>query len=244
MAKVKEKYQDLVFGNNALTELLKAKKRKISLVYTTKNPPKSWDKLKPLLPAYTQIQYVEKEVLNKIAQTDDHQSVLAYVSPFIFRKKFFDPNQHKFLLMLDGIQDPRNLGAILRTAYCTGVSGVIITSRQSAPITATVLKASAGLAEYLDIFIAPTAKDAVLKLKDAGYNIYISTLDKAENAISIEYKMPLCIVIGNEGYGVSKDILGMGTKIKLPQKSPDISYNASVAAGILLFYVASKNNLI
>lgn len=244
MAKLKEKYQDIVFGINPLIELLKAKKRKISVIYTTKNPPKNWDKIKALLPAYTQIQYVEKEVLNKIAQTDDHQSVVAYASPFIFRNKFFEAEKHKFLLLLDSVQDPRNLGAILRSAYCTGVQGVIITARQSSPITATVLKASAGLAEHIDIIVLPTAKDAALKLQQAGYHLYISTLDKATNALDVVYQMPLCVVIGNEGVGVSKELLAHGTPIKLPQRTPDISYNASVAAGILLFTIGTKNEII
>lgn len=244
MAKIKEKYQDLVFGINPIIELLKSKKRKLSIIYTTKNPPKNWDKIKALLPAYTQIQYVEKDVLTKMAQTDDHQSVLAYASPFVLRNKFFEAEKTKFLLMLDGIQDPRNLGAILRSAYCTGVQGVIITSRLSSPVTATALKSSAGLAEYLDIVVTPTAKDAVLKLEKAGYNMYISTLDKAENALAVDYKTPLCLVIGNEGSGVSKDILNHGTCIKLPQKTVDISYNASVAAGILLFHIATTKGMI
>lgn len=246
MVKNKEKAQDLVFGINPIMELLRAKKRKISLIYTTKNPPKAWEKIKSMLPPYTQIQYVDKAALNKIAFTEDHQSIVAFAGPYVLRNKFFEPEKQKFLVMLDGVQDPRNFGAILRSAYCTGVQGVIVTAKNSSPVTATVLKASAGLAEYLDIVVVPSAKDACLKLKQAGYSIYLSTLEKAENALDVQYALPLCIVIGSEGAGISKEIMSQGTKIKLPQVAGnvDVSYNASVAAGILLFHVATNKKLI
>ncbi|OGB83621.1 23S rRNA (guanosine(2251)-2'-O)-methyltransferase RlmB [candidate division TM6 bacterium RIFCSPHIGHO2_12_FULL_32_22] len=240
----KEKNLDIIFGINPIIELLTAKKRKIHSIYTTTHTPKNWDKIKQLLPNYANIQFVDKSVITKLAGTDDHQNVFAYVHPFIFRKKDFDPEKQKFLLLLDGIQDPRNLGAILRSAYCTGVQGVIITSKNSAPITATAIKSSAGLSEYLEIMVAPTAKHALLQLQKSGYSIYISTLEKAENMVEVAFSLPLCIVIGSEGVGVSKDILSLGTKVKLPQIKTDISYNASVAAGIFLFNIATKNSII
>ena len=87
-----------------------------------------------------------RDVLNRLAQTTDHQSVVAWANPFNIRKKFFEPAKSPFLLLLDSIQDPRNLGAILRSAYCTGVDGVIICGKNSAPLNATALKSSAGLA--------------------------------------------------------------------------------------------------
>lgn len=235
---------ELVFGVHPIQEVIKAKKRKIYSVYTTKNAAKNLERVLEQLPKYTQIQYVSKEQLNKIAGTDDHQSIIASVSPFITRKKFFDPKKEKFLLMLDSIQDPRNLGAILRTAYCAGVEGVILTSKKSAYLTPTAIKSAAGLSEYLEIFIANSPKEAVTLLKESGYNIFISALQKATNATDTKYELPLCIVIGNEGEGVSKEILPYGQVIKLPQIKADISYNASVAAGILLFQISTQNKII
>jgi 23S rRNA (guanosine2251-2'-O)-methyltransferase len=240
----KNKFTDLVFGVNPVYELLRAKKRKISSIYTTKIPPKNWDKIKVLLPKYVNIQYVDKAIITKLAATDDHQNILAYTTPFVFRKKQFDPSKFKFILLLDSIQDPRNLGAILRTAYCTGVNGVIITSKHSSPITPTSIKSSAGLSEYLEIMIYPSSKSAILDLQKSGYNIFVSTLDRAENMKDVVFGLPLCIVIGNEGTGVSKDILSLGKNVKLPQSQDDISYNASVAAGVFLFNIAIENKII
>lgn len=226
-----------------IIELLKAKKRKIFTIYTTKPAPKSWDLIAPLLLKETQVHYVGRDVLQRLAQTTDHQSVVAWAAPFHLRKKFFESTKSPFLLLLDSIQDPRNLGAIIRSAYCTGIDGIIICGRNAAPLNATALKASAGLAEYLDIYQAPTALVASQDLKKAGYTLYLATLE-GENATSFHYRLPLCLVIGNEAVGIGKNMLSFGTQIYLPQRRIDISYNASVAAGILLFLMARDTHKI
>jgi 23S rRNA (guanosine2251-2'-O)-methyltransferase len=232
---------ELVYGIHPILELLKAKRRKLPTLYTTKPEPKAWALIAPLIPPYTKVQYVTREALTNIAKTTDHQGVVGWAMPFQFRKKPFEPSKSPFLLMLDGIQDARNLGAIIRSAYCTGVNGVIITAKNSAPIHAPALKAAAGLAEHLDIIQAPTAKAATQELAQAGYNLYLATLAQGVDATTVSYQEPLCLVIGSEGTGVSPDILKAGTRITLPQRTSDISYNASVAAGILLFLIGSKS---
>ena len=244
MIKKINKDQEIIFGAHPIIELLKAKKRKIHEIYTIKPQPKAWNQIAHSLPNYVKIHYVTKDALNKLAGTDDHQSIVAIAGQLPIRKKFFDSKKEKFILMLDGIQDTRNLGAILRSAYCTGVSGVIITTKNSAPISGSVLKASAGLAEHLEIYLAPTPQAAILELKKAGYAIFLATIEKSHNVLNLEFNLPLCIVIGNEATGISKNILGSGQHITLPQKTADISYNASVAAGILLFLVSTKNQII
>lgn len=235
--RMKQKIGDIVFGMHPIIELLRAKRRKLLTIYTTKPTPKLWPSLERLLPRSINIQYVNREVLHKLAGTSDHQGVVAYAQPFIIRKSFFNTKKQPFLLMLDGIQDPRNLGAILRSAYCTGVDGVIITEKQAAPISATVLKASAGLAEHLDIYLASSASAAVHELKHAGYCLYLTTFN-GENASTYSYSKPLCVVIGNEAVGITKSIIKHGIQITLPQRTSHISYNASVAAGIVLFIIA------
>jgi 23S rRNA (guanosine2251-2'-O)-methyltransferase len=123
--------------------------------------------------------------------------------------------------------------------------GVIIVQKAASPLTATALKSSAGLAEHMAIYQAPSTKAAVLLLKEAGYSIYMAMVDKnSQPAHLVEYAMPLCMVIGNEGTGIGPDIARQGKTVHLPQVSPDVSYNASVAAGILLFMVATKTNLL
>jgi 23S rRNA (guanosine2251-2'-O)-methyltransferase len=237
--KKKEKVLDLVYGVHPLIELLKAKRRHLQALYTTKPVPKVWSLIEPLLPPSLQINYVSREVLTRMAQTSDHQSVVGLATPFIKRSTFFNPHKSPFLILLDSVQDPRNLGAILRSAYCTGVDGVILCGKQSAPLQATALKASAGLAEHLEIYEAPTALAAVQLLKQAQYKLYLATLS-GENALTALYSKPLCLIIGNEATGIAKNLLSSGTQIKLAQRTSDISYNASVAAGILLFLIADK----
>ena len=228
---------ELIFGMHSIIELLKAKRRRLIKVYTTRKPPERWDQVQKLLPRGIDIQYVDREVLNRLAGTTDHQNIIAWATPFVTRKKFFESKKQPFLLMLDGIQDPHNLGAILRSAYCTGVDGIIITEKRSAPINATAIKASAGLAEHQEIIIVSSAAHGIIQLKGAGYTPYLATIN-GKNALTITYEQPLCIVIGNEATGISKDILSSGVQVTLPQRTHDISYNASVAAGILLFLIS------
>jgi 23S rRNA (guanosine2251-2'-O)-methyltransferase len=237
----KEHKGELIYGIHAILEVLKARKRKIIALYTTRPEPKAWPQIRALLPNYVQIQYVGREILTKMAETSDHQGFVAWVHLREFRKKFFNPVQQKFLVLLDSIQDTRNVGAILRSAYCAAVDGIILCKKQGAPLNASSLKASAGLAEHLEIYEAPSIEAAVVLLKEAGYTNYLATLGGAD-AMSCIYQEPLCLVIGNEATGISKNILKSGIQITLRQQRPDISYNASVAAGILLFLIGTKNS--
>lgn len=235
---------ELIFGIHPIIELLKAKKRKLISLYTTKPTPKGFDSIEKLMPKYpVAIQYVSREVLHRMAGTPDHQGIIAWAHTFPYRTKPFTADKHPYIILLDGVQDPRNVGAILRSAYCTGIQGVILCKKNGVGITATTLKSSAGLAEHLDIYEAPSAQAAVQELKTAGYHIYITTFN-GESAVTMRYNDPLCIVIGSEGEGVTKQLMSQGTKITLPQKTTDISYNASVAAGILLFIIGSQKKLI
>lgn len=238
--KTKEQAGELIFGIHPVVELLRAKRRKLISIYTTKPVPQAFSDIEKEWPKYpVPIQYVTREVLDRMVGTTDHQSVVAWTQPFPYRKVFFDAKKHKILVMLDGIQDPRNLGAILRSAYCTNVDGVILIKRGGAQLTGVAIKSSAGLSEHLEIYCAQSAQSAVLELKSAGYESYLATFD-GENAATCQYQTPLCLVIGGEGYGITKSIMSSGKHVTLPQKKNDISYNASVAAGILLFLVSIR----
>ena len=178
-----------------------------------------------------------------MADSTDHQGVIAWVREFPYRKKPFDPKKQKFIVMLDGIHDPRNVGAIIRSAYCAGADGVILCKKGGAPLSATAVKASAGLSEHIEVAVSPSPQAAVQQLSDAGYSLYLAVVD-GEPAQSVAYQEPLCLVVGNEAIGVSKGIIRYGTPITIPQRSADISYNASVAAGILLFQIGVQSGRI
>lgn len=235
--------QTLIYGIHPVLELLRAKRRPIYQLYTTDPAPKAFTQIKPLVPNHIPITIVKKDVLTRMAETADHQGVIAITTPFPLRKKPFDINKSPFILLIDSVQDTRNLGAILRSAYCTGVSGVVLTGSHAAPINAAACKSAAGLVEHLEILAYPTALNAAQELKKAGYKLYMGALG-GERATECPFTSPLCIVIGNEATGITPQVLSLGQKIMLPQKRAEISYNASVAAGLLLFLAATKNEII
>jgi 23S rRNA (guanosine2251-2'-O)-methyltransferase len=223
-----------LYGIHPIVELLRARRRPLIVLYTTEQRPKAWKQIAAHLPATADVRAVSKEHLTKLAGTPDHQNVVALTKELPLRKALFNPAKSPYLLLIDGIQDVRNLGAILRSAYCAGVSGVIITSERSAPFHGAALKASAGLAEHLDIMIAQNANTVADQLIKAGYQLYVAALG-GEPLPTITFSKTLCIVIGSEGLGVSPQLQSKGTLLMIPQSEPTISYNASVAAGIVLY---------
>ncbi len=231
------KYNNFIYGVHPVTELLQSKRLKIGAIYTLNNPIKSWAKISKMVPSHIQVSMVTRETMDNVAGTKDHQGILAFVGDFPFSKSLFTPDKQKFVVILDEIQDVRNLGAILRSAYCTGVDGIVLVRSNAASLTASAFKASAGLAMHLPIYLAPSVKAAIVELKKSGYHIYCATLGGSESAANIQFQDPAVLVIGNEEKGMSNDVAKMGTKILLPQRRPDISYNASVAAGILMYSI-------
>lgn len=239
----KQAPQTLIYGVHPVLELLRAKRRPIYQLYTTDPAPKAFAQVKSLIPKHIPITIVKKDVLTRMAETADHQGLIAITAPFPLRKKPFDINKSPFILLIDSVQDTRNLGAILRSAYCTGVSGVVLSGSHAAPINAPACKSAAGLVEHLEIISYPTALNAAQELKKAGYTLYMGALGGTSVAAA-PFTPPLCIVVGNEATGITPQVLALGEKVMLPQKATDISYNASVAAGILLFLAATKNEFI
>lgn len=238
----KETTAELIFGIHPIIELLRAKKRKVIELYTTKPAPKQWHAIQALLPNYPiAIKHVARDALSKLAGSTEHQGVLAFVQPFVFQSKPFDAQKYPLIIVLDGIQDPRNLGAIIRSASCTNTSGVLITQKNSAPLNAIALKASAGLAEHIPIRLVPSAELAAEELRAAGYHVYCG-LFGGTDARTVKFQRPCALVIGSEGIGISPALKKSGMAVTLPQRTADISYNASVAAGILLFIIATQHN--
>lgn len=169
------------------------------------------------------------------------QGVIAYLGD----QKYFSleqilslskENKLPFILILDSIQDPHNLGAILRTAESAGVDGVLITERNSASINETVEKTSAGAVSHLNICMVNNLKNDLVKLKEAGFWIVGSSLNSDKNYTEIDYKMPLAVIVGNEEKGIRRlteehcDFL-----VKIPMKGKIQSLNVSVSTGILLY---------
>jgi len=238
MNKKQTKILDIVYGIHPAIELLKAKRRAVHAIYTTKDT-KAFGQIERLLPTHIKPTFVDKNRLASFAGTADHQGVVITADSFVYQKTFFDPKKSKLLILLDRIQDPRNAGAIIRSAYCTNADGIILIDKGGTGITPTVLKASAGLAEHCTIYRAPSVGAAAQNLRDAGYTIYVG--DAGGTAIQkVEFVQPCCLIVGSEGVGAASLFKEHGHVIQIPQKRPDISYNASVAAGIMLFWAGLK----
>jgi 23S rRNA (guanosine2251-2'-O)-methyltransferase len=147
------------------------------------------------------------------------------------------------LLILDSIQDTHNLGAILRTAECSGVDGIIITKHNSAPINETVVKTSAGASELVKICQVNNLANAIDELKKEGFWIVGSYLGNSKPYTEVDYKIPVALVVGNEEKGIRKltadkcDFL-----VHIPMKGKIQSLNVSVATGILLFEILRQRS--
>ena len=147
-------------------------------------------------------------------------------------------SSNPLILILDSIQDTHNVGAILRTAECSGVNGIIVTKHNSAPINATVVKTSAGATEHVKIAQVNNLANTIKVLKESGFWIVGSSLDNAKLYTEVAFTIPIALIVGNEEKGIRKltadkcDFL-----VKIPMAGNLQSLNVSVATGILLFEV-------
>lgn len=226
--------QEILYGVHPIIECLKAGKRKVYSLYTTKPEPKGMDRLKPYLAKRSvPVQYVTRDTLARMAGGNDHMGILAYVAPFTYATAPITAGEMQRILLLDGVQDVHNLGAIIRSAYCTKFDAVLLT-KQCGSMVAGVFKASAGLAEYMPIYVVSSLSRTITELKSMGYGVYMTVAEGGVDATKVSYQAPLCVVIGGEERGIDRKVRELGTQVTLPQRDTS-SYNASVAAGIFLF---------
>ncbi|MNY45022.1 putative TrmH family tRNA/rRNA methyltransferase [compost metagenome] len=151
--------------------------------------------------------------------------------------------QEPFILILDEIEDPHNLGSILRTADCTGVHGVIIPKRRSVGLTATVSKTSAGAVEYVPVARVTNIAQTIEQLKELGVWVAGTDVSAAQDVYKANFTIPIALVIGNEGKGVGRLIKERcDFLVKLPMAGHVNSLNASVAAGVLMYEVVRQRN--
>lgn len=192
------------------------------------------------------ISYVPVEKLNKLSK-GNHQGVVANISPvsFISLEKLVEDSQKAstspLFLLLDGVTDVRNFGAIIRTAECCGVTGIIIQEKGSAPINADTVKTSAGAVFKVPICKVNHIKDAVFHLQT--YNIkLIAASEKTDvNVYDLDLNQPIAIIMGDEAKGISNSILkSVDYKAKLPMLGSIASLNVSVACGAFLYEVVRQ----
>jgi len=187
------------------------------------------------------ISYVPVEKLNRLTKKN-HQGVFANISPIEFHDlehlvlNTFESGKTPLFIILDQLSDVRNFGAIIRTAECTGVNGIIIQKKGGAPVSADTVKTSAGAIFKIPICKVDHIKDAIFYLQGSGIQV-VAASEKASNTVyDMDLKVPLGIVMGSEGKGVSPSVLKTVDHIaKLPMHGTIASLNVSVACGVFLY---------
>mgnify|MGYP000806013331 CR=1 FL=1 len=194
----------------------------------------------------TIINYVSKERLDQLSETHAHQGVIAQVAAYEYSTvedilaKAEEKGEPPFLILLDNVEDPHNLGAIIRTAEAAGAHGVIIPKRRAASLSFSVSKAAAGALEYLPVARVGNLATTLDELKKEGLWIYGADMDGAPYC-ETDYSGPTALVIGSEGHGLGRLVKEKCDFIvSLPMKGQINSLNASVAAGILMYEVARQ----
>ena len=193
---------------------------------------------------------VPVEKLDRLSKHNNHQGAVARISPVDFYdleqliEETLEAKKTPLFLLLDQLSDVRNFGAIIRTAECTGVNGIIIQKNGSAPINADAIKTSAGAAFKVPICKTDHIKDAMFLLKANDIKIVAATEKTEDLVYDVDFNQPIAIVMGSEGKGVSNSILKLSEhKAKLPLLGEIESLNVSVACGAFL-YEAVRQRLI
>ena len=239
---------DQVEGRNSVIELLESG-RDINKIFVTKGEKHgSINKIIALAKEKRIIiNEVDKTKMNQMTQTGNHQGVIAVVPPFNYCSvdDILDTAtaraEKPFILILDGIEDPHNLGSIIRTAETAGVHGVIIPKRRAAGVNSTVNKVSAGAVEHMKVARVNNITETIRYLKEK--DVWICGTDMNTNTYyyNQDFDMPVAIVIGSEGFGMSRLVKeNCDFLVKIPMKGKITSLNASVSAGIVIYEVVKQ----
>ncbi len=224
----------IVYGRNVAKEVLNNEK-KIKEVFLQEN----FDDKEIL--SLLEKRKISAKVLNKkeIARFDkfSHQGIILDIEDFSYTdyEEFYD-NPNAKLVILDHLEDPHNLGAIIRTAEAAGIDGIIIPKDRSVDVNSTVMKTSAGALENMRISKVTNLVSTIKDLKDNGFWIVGTAMEADYDFKDIDYKGKVAVVIGNEGSGMSKVVRESCDYIaKIPMKGKINSLNASVAAGLMIY---------
>ena len=198
----------------------------------------------------TMMKYVTKERLDQMSQTGKHQGVIAVIAAYDYAevedilKKAREKKEPPFIFLLDNIEDPHNLGAIIRTANLAGAHGVIIPKNRAVGLTATVARTSAGALNYTPVAKVTNLSKTIEELKKEGMWFVCAAMD-GTSMYQLDLKGPMGLVIGNEGDGVSRLVREKcDFTASIPMKGDIDSLNASVAAGVLAYEIVRQREVL
>jgi 23S rRNA (guanosine2251-2'-O)-methyltransferase len=235
---------DMVEGRNPVAELVKAQRKIKKLIAAKGLDPVGSRIINMARDTGINVEYLDRKELDRMSRTGAHQGVIALVEKFRYAKglediveKAKDKGEDPLVVVLDRINDPHNLGAVIRTAYCCGAHGIVIPKRNAAGVTPAAVKTSAGAAEYIPVVQVTNTVRALEQLKEMG--LWIAGADMDGGAMyRADLKGPIALVAGSEGRGLGRlvkekcDFL-----VSVPMKGKLSSLNVSVAAGVLLYEV-------
>jgi len=238
---------DVIYGIHAVEEALKSRGRAFEYVAVARDRKDA--KLQKIIDscrsAGVAVRFESREHLNRIAKAATHQGVVAIAA----QKKYIDVEDilankrgaHSFIVVLDGVEDPHNLGAVLRTADAAGADGVVIPERRAVGVNATVVKASAGASEHVPVAKVTNIARTIEELKSR--NIWVVGLDERGTKFydEIDYKMDCAVVLGAEGQGVHELVRKKcDYLVKIPMLGAVSSLNVSVAGAVVMYEVARQ----
>ena len=246
MAKEKEK-SNIIVGRNPVTEALKSGRDIDKLMISTED-----GSMKKILALAKErripIMKVEKSALDRLAPGQAHQGVCAYVSAYAYAEleDIFriaeERGEDPFIIVLDNLEDPHNLGAIMRTAECAGAHGIIIPKRRACGLTEVVAKASAGAIEYMPCVKVTNISQTIEELKERG--IWVAACDMGgQEYYKADLKGKLAVVIGSEGFGISRLVREKcDFVVSMPMVGRITSLNASNAAAVIIYEVRKQRD--
>ena len=236
--------ENYIYGKNSIIEALEFGNREFNriLIANTARPDEKIEKIKKLAQQVGVVyQFVGREKINQIFPEENHQGVIAQLAPvkYVELDDFIEKHSNALssVVILDGIEDSHNLGAIIRSAVCAGVDGIILPSRRGVLINSTVEKTSAGAVNRIDIIKVNSIVNAVQKLKESDYWVIASDHHSNDNYYDVDYKnMNFALIMGAEHAGISKSLLKLADfRVKIPMLTNFNSLNVSNAAAIILF---------
>lgn len=236
-----------VYGIRAVMEAIESGKEIESLFIQRGLSGHLLNELKQLIKEYNiSYQQVPVEKLNRITRKN-HQGVIAVISPITYQRIedvlpiIYEKGEVPLLLMLDGITDVRNLGAIARSAECSGVHAIIVPKKGSAEINPDTIKTSAGALYKIDVCREESLSKTIRFLQDSGVRVVVCTEKTQDLIYSVDFTAPTAIIMGSEDVGVSDDLIRISDNLaKIPMFGEIGSLNVSVASGIVLYEVVRQ----
>lgn len=239
--------REMIFGIRAVIEAIDAGKT-LNKVLLRRDMSSAIGRelLDKLRDTPTTVQRVPVERLNQFTDKN-HQGVIAFLSPVEFTPieslvpMLFEQGKVPFLMVLDGITDVRNFGAIARTCECAGVDGIIIAARSGVAINGDAIKTSAGALHTLPVCKVSNMQDALTYLRESGLRIVAATEHSTKNYTEVNMREPLAIIMGSEDIGIYPANLDLATdKVRIPMLGKLESLNVSVAAGVMIYEVVRQ----